>query len=357
MSMTEYAPTDFHLDAYLTADSVQQSEQHFADLVTGYVAPLVMSIIRHRMRAHLNAHCGWQSSEIDDIHSAALIKIIRRLRELKAAPGECAPEDFRGYVSTVAINTCNEFFRLKYPERSKLRFSLRYLLRHRAEFALWKSAERTWLCGFRRWCDMEWAGRPPGGEELLEKVRRAGAGGGRDNRAPVQTVSLVFTAAEEPVSFNLLVGVVAALWQVRDSTFTSYDNTPLLYDALADASANPLVALEQRYSLKRLWEEVCQLPLRQRTALLLNLRDAQSRNVLTLLPVTRIVTIRQISQVLEISPEELAVIWNSLPLDDNTIAARMGLTRQQVIKLRRVARERLHRRLETAPRRAAQRSP
>jgi hypothetical protein len=353
MSMTEYAHSDFDLDAYLAADSVQQSEQHFAELVTGHVAPLVMSIIRHRMRAHLNGHSGWQSSEIDDIHSAALVKIIRRLRELKDAPGECAPEDFRGYVSTVAINTCNEFFRRKYPERSRLRFSLRYLLTHRAEFALWKSAERTWLCGFRRWCNMECAGRPLGGEELLERVRRAGAVG-RDSRASVQTVALVFTAAEEPVSFNLLVGVVAGLWQVRDCTFTSYDNTPLLYDALADANANPLVALERRYSLKRLWEEVCQLPLRQRTALLLNLRDAQSRNVLTLLPVTRIVTIRQISQALEISPEELAAMWNSLPLDDNTIAARLGLTRQQVIKLRRVARERLHRRLETAPRRVSQ---
>jgi len=45
--------------------------------------------------------------------------------------------------------------------------------------------------------------------------------------------------------------------------------------------------------------------------------------------------------------EALAELWNSLPLDDHAIAARLGITRQQVINLRRAARERLARRLGT----------
>jgi hypothetical protein len=46
--------------------------------------------------------------------------------------------------------------------------------------------------------------------------------------------------------------------------------------------------------------------------------------------------------------EELTEIWNALPLDDVAIAAHLGVTRQQVINLRKSARERLVRRMKTA---------
>ena len=49
--------------------------------------------------------------------------------------------------------------------------------------------------------------------------------------------------------------------------------------------------------------------------------------------------------VLAISEEELARIWNRMPLDDLAIAARLELTRQQVINLRQSARVRLARRM------------
>ena len=44
--------------------------------------------------------------------------------------------------------------------------------------------------------------------------------------------------------------------------------------------------------------------------------------------------------------EEFGEIWNELPLDDKRIAALLGLTRQQVINLRKSARERLTRRMK-----------
>jgi hypothetical protein len=44
--------------------------------------------------------------------------------------------------------------------------------------------------------------------------------------------------------------------------------------------------------------------------------------------------------------EEFAEIWNHLPLDDNRIAEILNLTRQQVINLRKSARERLARRMK-----------
>jgi hypothetical protein len=43
--------------------------------------------------------------------------------------------------------------------------------------------------------------------------------------------------------------------------------------------------------------------------------------------------------------EELARMWNDLPIDDMRIATRLGIKRQQVINLRKAARARLARRL------------
>jgi hypothetical protein len=43
--------------------------------------------------------------------------------------------------------------------------------------------------------------------------------------------------------------------------------------------------------------------------------------------------------------DEFAAMWNRLPLDDLTIAERLGVNRQRVINLRKSARERLTRRM------------
>jgi hypothetical protein len=104
--------------------------------------------------------------------------------------------------------------------------------------------------------------------------------------------------------------------------------------------------VEKRIFLQRLWEEVRELPLAQRVALLLNLREADGRGCLALFPATGVATLRQIAEALEISAERLAELWLQLPLDDATIAGLLDLTRQQVINLRKSARERLARRLK-----------
>jgi hypothetical protein len=104
--------------------------------------------------------------------------------------------------------------------------------------------------------------------------------------------------------------------------------------------------VEKRMFLQRLWEEVRQLPLNQRVALLLNLRDSQGRGCIALFPAAGIATVRELSETLGISSEELAELWSELPLEDASIAERLRLTRQQVINTRKSARERLKRRLK-----------
>lgn len=115
------------------------------------------------------------------------------------------------------------------------------------------------------------------------------------------------------------------------------------YEQIADSKQNQADELEGRERLKRLWEEICQLPPRHRAALLLNLKDKAGESVITFLPLLRIATIRQIAEALDFSPEHFATVWNGLPWEDLKIAEHLGVTRQQVINLRQSARARLGR--------------
>jgi hypothetical protein len=80
--------------------------------------------------------------------------------------------------------------------------------------------------------------------------------------------------------------------------------------------------------------------------LLLNLRDPDGGSALHALPATGLVLMADIARLLELDDRELKTLWDQLPLDDLTIAARLGLTRQQVINLRKSARARLARRTD-----------
>ena len=99
-------------------------------------------------------------------------------------------------------------------------------------------------------------------------------------------------------------------------------------------------------NLKKVWAEICQMPIRHRLALLLNLKDKQGDCVIRLFPLLRVASIRQIAEVLEFLPDEFARVWNELPWDDLKIAEYMNLTRQQVINLRQSARARLIRQVK-----------
>jgi predicted DNA-binding protein (UPF0251 family) len=59
-----------------------------------------------------------------------------------------------------------------------------------------------------------------------------------------------------------------------------------------------------------------------------------------------IATPAEVAAVLAMTVEEFAALWSELPLEDNRIASLLGLTRQQVINLRKSARERLTRRMK-----------
>jgi hypothetical protein len=72
---------------------------------------------------------------------------------------------------------------------------------------------------------------------------------------------------------------------------------------------------------------------------------AAVQGIIELFPATETATIAELAAALETTAEELGALWDGLPRDDAWIAERLGVTRRQVINLRKCARERLARRV------------
>jgi len=173
-----------------------------------------------------------------------------------------------------------------------------------------------------------------------EILQRAGLISGNAQRAELTDLTrAIFQVVGAPVEFDDLVGVVADLQGITEHQVSSRVNEERETNEarLPDPRAGFATEIEQRSYLQRLWSEIVQLPQSQRLALLLNLRDAQE-GVIALLPLAGVASLREIAAALALPVEELARLWNALPLDDATIAARLGVTRQQVINLRKAAR-------------------
>jgi len=98
-----------------------------------------------------------------------------------------------------------------------------------------------------------------------------------------------------------------------------------------------------RQLLVLLWSEIRALPLMQRRALLLHVRDDRNVSAIHLLVFTGVATLDEIALALEYSRAEIEAMWDRLPMPDLALAEILGTTRAHVISFRRAARERLDR--------------
>lgn len=339
---------DTLLIPFVRVEDEAEAQRLLAELITEQATPLIKAIIRRKLQSYTD---GARAGEAEDVHSAAALSLLTRLRACREKPEQMPVADFRGCVIGIAQHACYDHLRRKFPQRHALKSRLRYLLTHQAGLALWEDEDRERLCGYAAW--------------QARKARRAAQAEIirlRENwsllrlaRSPEQATTLelslaVFDFLGQPVALDELTEVIAALKGLKEQT-VSLDQepeggAPRLAERLAAPTVSAETAAVQRESLARLWVEICELPIKQRSALLLNLRDADGQGLLKLLPQTGAATRGQIAQALEMSEPELAQLWDELPLADNVIAARLKLTRQQIINLRKAARERLTRRMK-----------
>jgi RNA polymerase sigma factor (sigma-70 family) len=309
-------PTDL-LTQFLESDTYEESERLLGRLVSEVSDPVVKRIVLSRMPA----------SHGEDVRQDVLADLVTRLREWKKDANGAEIRDFKAYAAVAARNRCDARLRERFPQRYRLERQLRYLLNKDQRFALWETPAGTWMAGRQRSVPV-----------AVKLLKSSPATTWRSSQETAKLLERIFFEAGGAILFRDLVERVAHQWGIEDQPDAELAECRL-------PGGNIQTDLENRAWLKRLWEEVAQLPLRQRVALLLNLRDDQGGPALALLPLTGVAKFRDIAATLDIDPEELAGMWKDLPWEDQKIADRLGLNRQQISNMRAAARERLSRRL------------
>ena len=332
--------------AFIEATDEVQADNCLASLIDEHAVPIVKEILGSSLHFRFDNNGSALTQDASDLFNEIIANLLSRLRHIRSDRLQGAIADFRGYIAATAYNACNLYLRQKYPRRSRLKNRLRYLLSHDAAFALWTNEASGLICGFAEWHNK--AALTP--QRHLEKIRQ-------DPVEWVQTADLpsvgidraqlssllhaLFQSCGSPIKLDELVNIVADITREKD-----YPDEPLdTVMNLATTSLNFETILEQQHLLALLWQEVCLLPRRQRLALLLNFKDARGQDLVSLLPYTRTATIEQIAEAIDFPLVDFLRLWNKLPLDDVSIAELLGATRQQVINLRKCARERLERRM------------
>lgn len=317
-------------------------------LIREHAQPIINLIIRTKLRVSLSSSEG-SSQNQDALEVAGDVRatILAELQSLKAGEPGRAISNFQNYVALKTYSACADYFRAKNPQRRHLKDVLRYHLKQNPAFALWETKDKRWLCGMQAWrSEEQHTCRSDHSQLLLTERLFVSDTNGISQLAPAELLTTIFESVGHPIAFDHLVSIAATGWGIRDQPTESLNQDGNEGGGLIDSAARVDLVIEQRLYLQRLWTEVGQLPPLQRSALLLNLRDAQGGSVIAFIPHLGIASKQEIAEMLSMSNEEFLTLWNELPLEDLRIADLLGVTRQQVINLRKTARERLARRMK-----------
>jgi hypothetical protein len=257
------------------------------------------------------------TADLDDLRSEVLLRLVRRL----AHGGGADILDFEDYVAGIAFHVVDDSMRKRYPERARFANRLRYHIKHRPDLMTW-SYRGDLVVGLRDGLDSHSNDR---------RIPRAKVDAG-DVRGMASTLDRVLS--DGPVLFQALV--TAFVGDLPRAAAVDAEEISVGHEiASGDADAAGIA--------RRFWREIEALPERQRTALLLHMRDERGDTGLLQFLASGIGA-DALAHAIGWTRAALQLHWPELPFDDNTIAALVGATRQQVINLRKCARERLRRR-------------
>jgi DNA-directed RNA polymerase specialized sigma24 family protein len=301
------------LRAFLDGDE-QVSTETLDILVRIEAVPVIRAIVLSRVG---------RDTDVDDVVNDVVVQITKRLRAARAARETEPISSFHAYVATAAYRACDGVLRDKYPERHRLHHRVRYVVSHHEAF--FSDGPRCGLAGTRERASGAAASFPAVGDADLRGERL------------VATLIRLFRAAGGPLPLDAVIALLAPA-----AAAPPPDAAP---EEVADGRAGIVVTLVYKAQLQELWEEVRLLPRAQRIALLFHLRDANGDELLSMLSGIGVASAAEIAHALELAEPELAAIRDGLPWGDGRISELLGVTRQQVINLRKAARARLTRRL------------
>jgi len=310
---------------------------------------LIAGIVRGKLRVSLRPDDGRQENQDAlEIVSKARVEVLRKLQA-----DSSDVRNLRDYASTVTYHACAEYLRGKYAGRFRLQYKLRYFLSHHRDFGIWTDDAGVLTCGLAKWKSAARIAAPRDCPQVSEKFARSSA----ENMKAADWEKLsraIFDELRGPVAFQSFVAIAASVLGVE-----SFPEEELAdYSAPGPSPETTAAALE---ILRALWAEILLMDLRWRRAFLLNPpRDVE----LEVFPENGIASIDEIGVAVGVEDAEYAIVWSEvnageaqrcfamlwkwLPLRDALIARLLQAEVQQVINLRRLARDRLAARL--APR-------
>jgi RNA polymerase sigma factor (sigma-70 family) len=339
------------LNAFLQATDEKTSESLLEKLLLEH-EPLVRQILSRNLRCYLAPKGDSpQNQDAEDLFAEVRLRLVERLLSYKNSPCSTTISNFGGYVARLTYYVCNDYLRQRYPQRNSLKNNLRYLLKTNQDFAIWQNSD-GWFCGLSEWRDRASIKTDPVQLNQLRNnpdafIRKIVPDVVIKGRHPTNLLYSIFKSIKGPLEIDELVDIVATCWEIKDHPSLSLDaNDNNLSASLNSQPSTINSEVELRAYLQSLWKEIALLPQRQRIALLLNLKSGQGQDIITLFPATQTATIQQIAEILEIPLKKFVELWADLPLEDAAIANLLGVTRQQVINLRKSARHRLQRRMQ-----------
>lgn len=341
---TKAERSDSILAPFLAAKSEAISDDLLHAIIDEHAEPIIKKILRSKLRVPLNEGGTPQNQDALEIAGDLRATIVAALRALKADPNQTSIASFPDFVAIKTYSACADYFREKHPQRWRLKSLLRRRLRQNPRFVLWQAEDKRWYASSSEQQD---TGTQTGKIDAAHSVSHSPDGKLSDAQLKSdEFLGALFERSGGPIGFDEVVRIAAESWHIYDPPTESINTGGLERDnSFASSEPRVDVALEQRLFFEQVWLEVCQLPVLQRAALLLNLRDSRDGGVISFLPFLGVASKEELARLLEMPNEDFENLWNELPLDDSRIAQRFGITRQQVINLRKTARERLARRM------------
>lgn len=322
------AGNDPLLDLYLGAANESAAGQQLAALFSLHAGPIIQQVLRRKQPNEL---------ESEEIASAARAYLLRQLSVLRSGDRAEPIRDIRAYVASVTYAAWAESLRARHPQRAMLLNRLRYLLENKTTqkgFGIWQDGDGNQWCGFASWSGRTGGATPKRHWLVVDPVaasREALPGGEPATMILPELLTGLFRWLGGPIELRDLTNAVGEILGLSRSTAATAEEV----DAQVDPGHSPVEEMVWKEYLSWLWTEVRALSDRQRRAYLLH------SDVLYEFELLGIAPIRLIAEPLSLTATELAELWNRLPLDDLTIAQMLDCTRQQVINLRRVARDKL----------------
>lgn len=342
---------DSALLAFLHSTDKSEQDYLLSELILTHATPLIRHTLRQRLGFYVN-HNGANAyhPEAEDVYQNVITKLVQRLRELQSQHEESGIRNYRQYVVRVATNACYDYLRAKSPTRTRLKYNLRDLLERHRDFKVWKNENLILLCGFADWANQKpsspGSNRIQVSEDMLEQLLTKRLAGEDLQRVPqTRIVAEIFNFVGHAIELDQLVEIIASLLQIKDQPLESLDQNETSEQQLIAPITTGEAHLEGIAKLRQFWEEVQRLPPKQRDTICFGFVDEGGDDMLSLLVAAGIASLPQLATAFERPLEELVKIWKEVPMDNATLAAHLGATRQQVNKWRFLALKELGKRM------------